>query len=327
MLKKVLLLSFCSLIACGVRADFVSGERYFNERNYSAAFNAFLPEADAGDKRSQYYVGYLYLNGLGVTQNPEKALEYLNASANKNYGSAQSLLGYLYDKGEIVSLNKKKAIELYMAAADQNDPSAMLNLGLAYYKGDGVVRDTQKAIDLLQRVPMDENRPYVGRYLGDIYMNSTDTNKVAKATKEYKKSARMGDIDSFYALGQIYENMDDLERAVVYYLYGASKNNAAAQYLLGTMYVKGKGVEKNFITGHAWLEIAANQRYEPAREALMELDRNMTIRQSEEARKEFNRIQSEIINNVDSPFIAEEKAERERMEKVKEEQKIVRRRR
>ena len=326
MFKKALFLSVCLFIIGEAKADFMTGEKYYNERNYSAAFNAFLSDADAGDKRSQYYVGYLYLNGLGVNQNSSKALEYLNASAGQNYGSALSLLGYLYDQGQIVPLNKKKAIELYTAAANQNDPSAMLNLGLAYYKGDGVVRDGQKAIDLLSRVPMDKTRPYVGRYLGDIYMSGSESDKVEKAKKEYARSARLGDIASFYSLGQIYEE-EDLSRAISYYEYAAANNNAEAQYVLGTMYVKGQGVDKNFITGHAWLEAAANQRYEPAKEAVIELDRSMTIRQAESARQEFNRIQREVINSVESPFVAEEKAEQERLEKAQEERKVVRRRR
>lgn len=262
-----------------------------------------------------------------ITQNPQKALEYLNASADKGYSSAQSLLGYLYDQGQVVSMNKKKAIDLYTAAANQNDPSAMLNLGLAYYKGNGVTRDPQKAIDYLSRVPMDRDRPYVGRYLGDIYMASSAADKVERAKKEYGKSARLGDIDSYYSLGQIYEGENDLKRAVTYYEYAAANNNAEAQYMLGTMYVKGRGVDKNFITGHAWLESAANQRYEPASEALIELDRTMTIRQVESARQEFNRIQREVINNVDSPFIAEERAAQALLEKKKEERKVIRRRR
>ena len=60
---------------------------------------------------------------------------------------------------------------------------------------------------------------------------------------------------------------------------------------------------------------------------MFELDRSMTIRQAESARQEFNRIQREVINSVESPFIAEEKAEQERLEKAQEERKVVRRRR
>jgi len=317
MFRKILFLSAAiCLIPFGVKADFITGEKYFQEKNYSAAFNAFLPEANKGDYRSQYYVGYLYLYGLGVTQNSEKAIEYLTASANKNYGDAQSLLGYLYDEGSVVPLNKKKAVEFYRLAADQGDSGAMLNLGLAYYMGNGVSRDIPKAIELLSRVPMDQN-PAIGRYLGEIYMNSTEPNKVEKAKNAYITSARAKDVDSFYYLGKIYES-EDVQKAQPYYLYAAANRFAPAQYLLGMMYVNGeKGAEKNLILGHAWLEMAANQRYEPAVEALATIDRSLTLSQSETAREEFNRLQREVIDRVESPFIAEERSEMKRQEEEK----------
>ena len=130
-------------------------------------------------------------------------------------------------------------------------------------------------------------------------------------------------------MGQLYETeRGDLPKAVPYYLYAASKNFAEAQYLLGTMYVMGRGVDEDLIQGHAWLEIAANQRHAAAQEAMTELDKKMTLRQSEKARQEFNRIQGKVINNVESPFIAEEVAQRKiEEEKEKKREKMGGRRR
>lgn len=307
MFKKILLLSFCLSFSQMAYADFVTGEQYFRSGNYSAAFKAFLPDADAGDYRSQYYIGRLYLNGFGTTQNIEKAVEYLTASANQKYSGAQSLLGYLYDVGLGVPMDKKKAIELYQAAAAQKDAEAMFNLGLAYYNGNGVVKNSQRALELLSEVPI-EVKKQVGRYMGEIYMNSSDPDKLVKAKKEYNRSARQGDIVSFYYLGRIYEQEEnaDLNTVVNYYTYAAANNYAPAQHLLGSMYVNGEGVEKNLILGHAWLEMAATQGYDAAKEVLVTLDRNMTISQTEAAREEFNKLQREVIGKVRSPFVAEE---------------------
>ena len=87
------------------------------------------------------------------------------------------------------------------------------------------------------------------------------------------------------------------------------------------MYVNGEGVEKNLLLGHAWLEMAANQHYAPAEEALRQIDRTLTLSQAEQAREEFNRLQSEVIDKVESPFVAEEQAEAER--KRKEQEQVV----
>ena len=307
MLKKILLATLVFTFPFVVHADFVKGEQLFKDGNYSSAFSAFLPSADAGDARSQYYVGYLYYNGLGVSQNLKKSVEYLTASANQNNANAQSLLGYMYDRGEGVSLNKKKAIEFYQKAVEQQDATAMVNLSLAYYNGDGVLMNTQKAIELLSGVPTDELRPYVGRYLGEFYMSTENDDKVERAKDYLIQSAKVNDIPAFYLLGQIYEQQGDISRAVSYYTYAAANNYAPAQYVLASMYLAGSGVERSLITGHAWLEMAANQQYDPAKESLENLGRSMTLSQVEKARVEFNRIQRDIIKQVESPLVYEER--------------------
>lgn len=307
MFRKMLLATVLFAFPFVVHADFVRGEQYFKDGNYSSAFSAFLPSADAGDARSQYYVGYLYYSGWGISQNLKKAVEYLTASANKNNANAQSMLGYMYDRGEGVPLNKKKAIELYQKAAEQQDATAMVNLSLAYYNGDGIAMNIQKAIDLLSRVPTDETRPYVGRYLGEFYMATENDDKVEKAKDYLIQSAKVNDIPAFYLLGQIYEQQGDVNRAVSYYTYAASNNYAPAQYILASMYLSGTGVDRSLITGHAWLEMAANQQYDPAKESLENLGRSMTLSQVEKGRVEFNRIQREVINQLESPLVYEER--------------------
>ena len=137
-------------------------------------------------------------------------------------------------------------------------------------------------------------------------MNSSDPDKLQKAKKEYIRSARLNDLDAFYALAGIYEDSGDLERAVNYYTYAASKNHMIAQYVLGKMYIDGVGVEKDLVTGHAWLEIAANQGDDIAKKELDKLDKIFGISQKEAARIKFNYIQKDVIDNIDSPFIAED---------------------
>lgn len=327
MFKKFLLLTVILSAPFIVQADFTTGEQYFKEGSYSAAFNAFLPEADRGDNRSQYYIGYLYYYGFGVSQNFSKALEYLTASANKNNSNAQSLLGYMYDRGEGVTMDKKKAIEYYKKAVEQQDASAMVNLSLAYYNGDGVPMDVSKAIELLSQVPTDKTRPYVGRYLGEFYINSQDDNKTESAKSYLMQSARLNDYPSFYLLGQIYEQENDLDRAVAYYTYAAANNYAPAQYVLASMYLSGTGVSRSLTTAHAWLEMAANQQYAPAKESLENLGRSMTLSQVEKARVEFNRIQREVIQQVESPVEVERRRREEEIaNKVEQEPYIIRRR-
>ena len=318
MLKKILLLSFLTLGTLSAQADFMTAEEAFKNHRYSEAFRGFLPEADKGDFRSQYYVGYMYLYGLGVTKNEEKALQYIQSSANQDYDTAQALLGFLYDEGRLVPLDKKKAISYYKKAADRGNTSALLNLGLAYYKGEGVAKNDQTAIEMLEKVPLDE-QPLAGRYLGEIYLSNTAfSDRYQKAANAYSSSAKNGDIGSYYALGQIYSRDDsgmaDKDRALNFYTYAASEGFVPAQYWLGTMYVNGEGVVRNLYLGHAWLEMAAGNRYEPDISALSQLDSDMTLSEIEASKKEFMRLQQEVLGKMESPFVVEERIRAEQAE-------------
>ncbi len=300
-MKKILLL-FITTFSFLAHADFLTGEKYYNERKYQDAFNELLPVAETGDFQAKYYVGRMYLYGLGIEQDEKKGLEHIQSSANDGYGEAQALLGYLYNEGKIVPQNKKKAIELFMAATNQNNSSALIQLGVAYYKGDGVEKDNNKAIDLFNRVPIDKEHPYVGRYLGEAYMSSNIENKLEKAKKEFLKSAQMDDVESFYNLGQIYEQENNVEEALKYYEYAASKGSKTAQYHLGEMYIKGIGVGKDLIRGCAWWKMAAFYDYKPAKEALLKQRKEMTVGQYQKAKKEFDRLADEVMDKIDSPL-------------------------
>ena len=79
------------------------------------------------------------------------------------------------------------------------------------------------------------------------------------------------------------------------------------------MYVNGEGVERNLPLGHAWLELAANNRYEPAVSALEQLDSDMTLSEVEASKVEFVRLQQDVLGKLESPFLVEERRLAEQM--------------
>lgn len=303
MFKRLYALFFVFLFSGLAQADFISAERAFENHQYTEAFNEFYKLAQKGDYRAQYYVGKMYLEGLGTNKDDKKALEYIKNSADKRYDSAQALLGYLYEEGKILSQDKRKAVELYKEAANAGNSYAKLNLGLAYFRGDIITKDPQKAIELLSAVPI-EAVPEIGRYLGEVYLSINDGKKAVDA---YRASAREGDVDSFYSLGRIYFSTGEYATAKEYYTYAASQGNIPSQYLLGMMYINGKEIERDPYQGYAWLKMAADKNYEPAKEVKEELDEEMSRSVADRAKNEFLRIQNEVIGKVESPFIAEQK--------------------
>lgn len=305
-MKKILalliMLSFSTPVVCG----FVEGEEAFNQQHYSQAFSEFLPLANQGDFRSQYYVGYLYLNGYGVTQDSKEAIRYLQKAVDQNYDMAQSLMAFLYSEGQVLPKDKKKALSLYQKASEQNNISANLNLGVMYYMGDGVERNYETALKYFQKVPI-ESKPIVSRYLGDIYLNNATLRDYDKAIAYYKISAQQGDLSSFFTLGEIYRKglgtPVNMTEALKYYKYAASQNYSPAQYMLGIIYANGEGVSRDTYKAYAWLTLAVDQKLLNAEKALNQLAKNMSLSDLDMARRQIVLIQQNEMGKVESPLL------------------------
>lgn len=303
-MKKVVFL-FLLLFSASVKADFTEGINYFDNQQYSQAFSQFLPLANKGDERAQYYIAYMYLNGLGVGRDEKKGIEYLKKSVEQEYEKGLSLLAYLHSIGKNVELDKKKALELYQKAADLGDNDALLNLGVIYYTSDGVSQDTEKAIQYFESVDL-VTTPIVGRYLADIYQASNDEKLKKKSKDLYLLAASNGDLGSFHSLASIAhsgkEGQKNTEQAVTYYTYAASQGYAPSQYALGILYANGDGVARDIFSSYAWITLAANQGLSQAIEAQKQLEEIMTFSEIDAGRSEATRLQQNTIGKIESPL-------------------------
>lgn len=85
---------------------------------------------------------------------------------------------------------------------------------------------------------------------------------------EKVKCAELGDVNTQYSLGRIYEfGIDTLKNdveAIRWYKEAAEKGHDEAQLMLGGLYVIGQGVPEDFITAFMWLNISAAQGNEVA---------------------------------------------------------------
>lgn len=304
-MKKTLLFLSISLFALGARAGYAEGEMAFNEQRYTQAFTEFLPLAESGDFRAQYYVGYLYLNGYGIPRDERSARKYLQNSVDQNYDMAQSLMAFLYDKGEVMPKDKKKSLALYEQAAAQGNSSALLNLGVAYYTGDGVERDPKKALEYFTKVSTTD-QPIVSRYLGDIYLNNKELANPAKAIAYYTAAAKSGDLSAYHALGYMYQNgigiTTNIQDAIAFYIFAAAGNYAPSQYALGVIYSNGDGVGRDKFRGYAWLSLAAEQQFSEAKKAKEVLDENMSLSDRDKANRAMIEIQQNDLKTAVSPL-------------------------
>lgn len=308
-MKYGIALGLALLWAIPAAAGVTEGLSYFDNQQYPQAFDEFKPLADRGNEVAQYYIAYLYLNGYGVAKNEPMGAEYLQKSVDQGYEKAMSLMGYMLSEGIFFKQNKETAVQLYTKAAEAGDDDARLNLGVLYYLGDGVERDMDIALDYFKAVNNNE-KPIVGRYIGDIYQFSSDETQQAEARIYYGISAAAGDLTSFHTLAYLdqsgFAGEKDLDRSLKYYTYAASQNYAPSQYALGILYAGGEGVDRSITSAYAWISLAANQGLPVAVEAQKKLEDGMTLSQLDQARRELVDIQRNIMGQVPPPLKREE---------------------
>ena len=100
-------------------ADLETGLDAYYDEDYKTAFQEWKPLAEQGEARSQYWLGQLYNNGLGVTQDLNQAFKWISLSADQGDRYGQLQLGTMYRFGRGVNENYKEAIKWYRLAAEQ----------------------------------------------------------------------------------------------------------------------------------------------------------------------------------------------------------------
>ena len=78
---------------------FIKGAEEYENSNYKQAAKWYLKAAEQGHLSAQHNLGYLYDNGVGVTQNYELALKWYKKAAEQGHASSQANLGLMYDNG------------------------------------------------------------------------------------------------------------------------------------------------------------------------------------------------------------------------------------
>ena len=149
--RAMSVLGECYEYGAGVRRD-LKQAFFWQEKSHKAGYYI-----------ASYYLGRMYLNGVGVVKNPRQAFELFQISARQEeWGGAKCALGDMYRLGLGVSRNYQQALEWYEKAAGQNNQRAMYELGRMYEKGLGVKANTQLALTWYNKalgLSQDELRP------------------------------------------------------------------------------------------------------------------------------------------------------------------------
>lgn len=122
------------------------GNLYYYKKDYVKAAEWYRKAAEQGNANSQFFLGWMYRQGYGITKNNVEAAKWYHKAAEQGHALAQTNLGFLYSEGYGVTQNKAEALHWYRKSAEQGESMGQNNLGSMYLKGSGVAIDYTEAI-------------------------------------------------------------------------------------------------------------------------------------------------------------------------------------
>lgn len=214
------------------------GLDYLASNKHDKAMEILVKASHLDNKRAQYQLALLLLEGKHTKANPEKAFNFLSAA--KKYPPAAYELAKMYES-ELLGAHKDQRLanDNYIYAARKGYQKAYKKAGLALLDSKAT---TNEAIKLLTSLPTSELDVKVTHILLDYYIKTKNNQEVARlimnASDEVKKAypVEVADI-YFYGSGvpKDYIKAEELYRE-------AMKNNVANAFCrIGDMYYMGLG--------------------------------------------------------------------------------------
>jgi TPR repeat protein len=114
-------------------------------------FKKVLAQAEKGNSDSQYKLGKMYSEGIGVSIDNAKAAKAFESAAMQGHAKAEYNLGLRYYEGTGVKRNRATAYKWFKAAAEQNDPAAQYYLGKMFATGSGVRQNYATSLEWLTK--------------------------------------------------------------------------------------------------------------------------------------------------------------------------------
>ena len=256
-------------LAAGISPGVVAGdvedcENYYFAADYKQAFPVCSRAAKQGDVIAQSGLGWMYINGYGVTKNYREAAKWFRLAAEQGHANAQNNLGLMYANGDGVPENDREAVKWYKLATEQGYANAQNNLGAMYDNGDGVSENDREAVKWY-RLAAEQGLAIAQNNLGWMYGNGYGV------TKNYRE-------------------------AVKWYRLAAEQGHASAQYNLGVMYGNGEGVIQDYQEAYIWYSLAAVSGYNDASEWRNRVAKFLTVSElriaRQEAKKQMQKIES-----------------------------------
>lgn len=219
-------------------------------------------ERDPADAAAMTLLGELHNQGLGVSQDPPKAVEWYRLAAKFGDANALYALGVMALDGRGLAKDPAQGRAWFEEAAQKGEPRASYNLALLLLSSEDP-KDLLKAVELLRRASEAE----IGQAqhaLGVLYLKGRGVSRdPVEAARWFERAAKNGTLAGEVEYAILQFNGDGLPAneplAAKAFRRAALKGNAIAQNRLARLYVAGRGVPANKTEAAAWHLMAAAQ--------------------------------------------------------------------
>ena len=184
-LAAVLSLTFTQLAA----QDYQKAMTAFENGDYAAALQEWLPLAEQGEPGAQAMLGMIYKSGLGTPKDITKSLLWFRLAADQGIAPAQNQLGILHLDGQDVLQDYTLSFKWFKLAADQGNASAQSNLGVLFENGYGVLQDNIMA-HMWYNIASANGKEMASEWRGELagLMTSADISKAQAMARECMSS-------------------------------------------------------------------------------------------------------------------------------------------
>lgn len=209
--------------------------------------------AKRGNPEQQAAMGMRYLEGIGVKQNPEKAIAWYRKAAEQGWREAQVNLGLLLLRGEGVEANPEEAKRWFLKVVERGQKANDLEPVRAAW--------AMATFNLGWMALMEQK-----------FSEAANWFRQATERKCYLKEGALASAMAQCNLAWLYAEGRGVEQnpeeAAKRYRISAKAGYAEAQYQLGLLLAQGKGVPRDPEEAKVWFQKAALQEHPEALQQL-----------------------------------------------------------
>lgn len=263
------------------------GEYYFKNSEYPTSIEYFVSSSNIGYEQSISWLAYLYREGIGTSQDVQKAINLYQQAATKGHANSAYQLAVLYHFADFKKYGVKKDPALAKKWYEEAiaNPGATGEMWFDYatfidhaYDYYGIDRDSLVLKALIKASELGYTNATIEaafRFCTNKGVSQDMKNELGKM--EYKDHSTFA--------GELFEVMTakDWRTVELKNQYSpilkkyAEEGNAAAQYYYGMLYTSNSYLGKNYDIAKGWVKKSASQGIIAAQNAQNELSKFIKV--------------------------------------------------